>query len=98
MSGADGNGGQRVAGGCLLAAGAVIASVFGAAVLFVCVVAVLNSTGDHAGAALPYALMVVGFTLVFAGIPAGVGVVMVVFGWRLFRRPRPIAPPENTFV
>ncbi|HEY3887667.1 MAG TPA: hypothetical protein VGL73_03780 [Caulobacteraceae bacterium] len=98
MSNADSNGGRRVAGGCLLAAGAVIASVFGGATLFVGLVAVLNSTGDHASTALPYVLMVVGFTLVFAGIPAAIGVLMVVFGWRLVRRPRPIAPPENTFV
>jgi hypothetical protein len=38
------------------------------------------------------------FMFAVFGVPAAIGVVMVVFGWRLLRRPRPIAPPENTFV
>ena len=90
--------GRQIAGGCLLAVGLVMAVVCGACTLIVCIAAVLTGLDSHARESLALVLIALAFTLAVGGVPTMIGMVMVVFGWRLFRRPRPIARPENTFV
>ncbi len=90
--------GRRIAGVCLIAVGALVAFVCGLVILIVCGAAVMTGLDNHAQGTLALVLITMAFMFAVFGVPTTIGVVMVVFGWRMLRRPRLIAPPENTFV
>jgi hypothetical protein len=94
----EGHAGRRFLGGCLIAVGLLIATVCGACTLIVGAAAVMTGFDSHAQGTLALILISLAFALVVGGTPTAVGVGLVVIGWRLVRRPRPIPPPENTFV
>jgi hypothetical protein len=90
--------GRQFLGGCLIAVGLLIATVCGACTLLVSAAAVMSSFDSHAQGTLALVLISLAFAGVVGGTPTAIGIGLVVIGWRLIRRPRPIAPPENTFV
>jgi hypothetical protein len=90
--------GRRIAGVCLIAVGALVAAVCFLTIVIVCGAAVMTGLDNHGQGTWALVLITMAFMFAIFGVPATIGVVMVVFGWRLFRRPRPIALPENTFV
>jgi membrane protein implicated in regulation of membrane protease activity len=83
--------GQRFAGGCLLAAGALIATLCGACTLWLTIVVILAGLTIHGS--LSAAVLGLGVTLVVGGLPTVVGVTLVAVGWRMIRPRRP--PPRE---
>jgi hypothetical protein len=90
--------GRRILGACLIAVGALVALVCGLTILIVCGAAVMTGLDNHGQGTWALVLITMAFMFAVFGVPTAIGVVMVVFGWRLLRRPHPISPPENTFV
>ena len=95
---AQSHAGRRFLGGCLIAVGLLIATVCGACTLLVGAAALMSGFDSHAQGTLALVLISLAVDLAIGGTPTAIGVVLVVFGWRLIRRPRPVPPPEETFV
>jgi hypothetical protein len=96
--GAQSHLGRRIAGICLVAVGAVVAFVCVLTIAIVCAAAVMTGLDNHGQGTWALVLITMAFMFAVFGIPAAIGVVMAVLGWRMARRPHPIAAPENTFV
>lgn len=85
-------------GGLLLAVGLLIATLCGACTLLIAAGVLMSAFQPNASMQLSLVLLGLMVPAIIGGIPTAIGIALVAVGWRMLRRPRAIAPPEDTFV